>query len=161
MDGGMIPRTSVDRRVESNLSDEDNLFAPKDSLVYNMMRMWQGASGIASVDCLVSPAYVVCLTTGLISSDFLGYLMKSKESVQKLRRYSQGITGDRMRLYFQHFQEIKFSIPPIGEQRKIAKSIDAVSVVLERKHKKLAQTKSLKKSLMQDILTGKVRVTVN
>ena len=161
MDGGMIPRTSVDRRVESNLSDEDNLFAPKGSLVYNMMRMWQGASGIASVDCLVSPAYVVCLTTGLISSDFLGYLMKSEESVQKLRRYSQGITGDRMRLYFQHFQEIKFSIPPIGEQRKIAKSIDAVSVVLERKHKKLAQTKSLKKSLMQDILTGKVRVTVN
>ena len=161
MDGGMIPRTSVDRRVESNLSDEDNLFAPKGSLVYNMMRMWQGASGIASVDCLVSPAYVVCLTTGLISSDFLGYLMKSEESVQKLRRYSQGITGDRMRLYFQHFQEIKFSIPPIGEQRKIAKSIDAVSVVLERKHEKLAQTKSLKKSLMQDILTGKVRVTVN
>ncbi|MDA7582394.1 restriction endonuclease subunit S [Luminiphilus sp.] len=161
MDGGMIPRTSVDRRVESNLSDEDNLFAPKDSLVYNMMRMWQGASGIAPVNCLVSPAYVVCLTTGLISSDFLGYLMKSEESVQKLRRYSQGITGDRMRLYFQHFQEIKFSIPPIGEQRKIAKIIDAVSVLLERKHKKLTQTQSLKKSLMQDLLTGKIRVTVN
>ena len=33
--------------------------ATKGDYVYNMMRMWQGAAGIAPVDGLVSPAYVV------------------------------------------------------------------------------------------------------
>ena len=33
--------------------------APKGDIAYNMMRMWQGAVGVAPVDGLVSPAYVV------------------------------------------------------------------------------------------------------
>ena len=28
-------------------------------IAYNMMRMWQGATGVAPLDGLISPAYVV------------------------------------------------------------------------------------------------------
>src|SRR3954452_25363051 len=35
--------------------------AAKGDLAYNMMRLWQGAVGVAPVDGLVSPAYVVAM----------------------------------------------------------------------------------------------------
>jgi type I restriction enzyme, S subunit len=38
--------------------------ALKGDIAYNMMRMWQGAVGIAPVDGLVSPAYVVAPVPG-------------------------------------------------------------------------------------------------
>lgn len=59
MAGGLIPRNSVDRRVESALTPEQHLLVKKDDIAYNMMRMWQGVLGRADYDCLVSPAYIV------------------------------------------------------------------------------------------------------
>src|SRR4051794_39237658 len=42
------------------MSDRDKYKrAVKGDVAYNMMRLWQGAVGIAPVDGLVSPAYVV------------------------------------------------------------------------------------------------------
>ena len=35
--------------------------AAQKDIAYNMMRMWQGAVGVAPVDGLVSPAYVVAV----------------------------------------------------------------------------------------------------
>ena len=52
-------------------------------------------------------------------------------------------------------------VPPMHEQERIRGlllSIDGQVIVQKQK---LTQTQSLKKSLMQDLLTGKVRVTVN
>lgn len=60
----------------------------------------------------------------------------------------------------QPISDLVAAIPPIEEQKKIA----AVLTHLDEQHeigiKKLHQTQSLKKSLMQDLLTGEVRVTV-
>ncbi len=50
--------------------------------------------------------------------------------------------------------------PPILEQKKIASILTSVEEVIAEKRMKLIQTQSLKKSLMQDLLTGKVRVKV-
>jgi type I restriction enzyme S subunit len=160
MKGGMVNRQTVDRRIPSALEESENLFAEKGDLVYNMMRMWQGASGIAPEDCLVSPAYVVCRTLN-IYPDFVGFLMKSRESIRKLHGHSQGITGDRLRLYFEHFCEIPFAIPPLQEQQEIASILSSIDNNIEENQQKLQQTQSLKKSLMQDLLTGNVRVTVH
>ena len=52
-------------------------------------------------------------------------------------------------------------IPAISEQIKIARVILTIQKTIEKKQKKLAQTQFLKRSLMQDLLTGKVRVKVN
>jgi type I restriction enzyme, S subunit len=52
-------------------------------------------------------------------------------------------------------------IPPLPEQQKIASILSSIDTNIEEKQRKLQQTQSLKKSLMQDLLTGKVRVTVH
>ena len=55
----------------------------------------------------------------------------------------------------------KIILPKVEEQFQIAKTASQYDDVLERKKQKLAQTQSLKKSLMQDLLTGKKRVQLN
>jgi type I restriction enzyme S subunit len=58
-------------------------------------------------------------------------------------------------------KEFIIGIPPLGEQREIVRHISSLDEHLNAQINKLSQTQSLKKSLMQDLLTGKVRVTVN
>lgn len=57
IDRGMVRRNSLGRQIEADAADCDNLLAKKGDLVYNMMRMWQGAVGQAPEECMVSPAY--------------------------------------------------------------------------------------------------------
>ncbi len=56
---------------------------------------------------------------------------------------------------------LKLPTPPLPEQNKIASILSSIDTNIEEKKKKLQHTQSLKKSLMQDLLTGKVRVSVN
>ena len=53
------------------------------------------------------------------------------------------------------------AMPPLEEQEEIASVLSAIDVRTTIQEQKLSQTQSLKKSLMQDLLTGKVRVQVN
>ena len=67
----------------------------------------------------------------------------------------------RKRITLVELRTLKIAIPPLSMQKKIASiltSLDQQSQVLIRK---LSQTQSLKKSLMQNLLTDKVRVKVN
>ena len=56
---------------------------------------------------------------------------------------------------------IAIQSPPASEQTQICVILDAVESHISSLNDKLHQTQSLKKSLMQDLLTGKVRVTEN
>ena len=58
-------------------------------------------------------------------------------------------------------KELTILAPPLSEQQKIASILSSIDKRISQKSSKLHQTQSLKKSLMQDLLTGKVRVTVN
>ena len=48
--------------------------------------------------------------------------------------------------------------PPLKEQEKIAKILDTQERTLEKKEQYLKKLKQKKQGLMQDLLTGKVRV---
>ncbi|MBY0588714.1 restriction endonuclease subunit S [bacterium] len=120
MNDGLVRRDSVDRRVESALTAERHLLARKGDVAYNTMRMWQGVSGIAVEDCLVSPAYVVCRPLDGIVPEYAAYLLKHPSVIRKLHQRSQGVADDRLRLYFEHFAPIKVAIPPVDVQRRIA-----------------------------------------
>lgn len=59
------------------------------------------------------------------------------------------------------FSNLIIPVPPTDEQQKIGLALHSINIGTEGLESKLSQTQSLKKSLMQDLLTGKVRVTVN
>jgi len=55
---------------------------------------------------------------------------------------------------------IQVSVPPLPEQQRIASILSSMDIHIEEKQRKLQQVQNLKKALMQDLLTGKVRVKV-
>lgn len=67
----------------------------------------------------------------------------------------------RANLSLGDFRKFKFIIPETkDEQIKVAKSIDKVDSILHSKQTKIQTLQRLKKSLMQNLLTGKVRLDV-
>ena len=56
--------------------------------------------------------------------------------------------------------DIRVKLPSEGEQQQIISVLSSIDKTIEPFRQKLHQTQSLKKSLMQDLLTGKVRITV-
>jgi len=52
-------RSDLEREIGSDVDIDKSLLAEKGDLVYNTMRMWQGALGLAENAGVVSPAYIV------------------------------------------------------------------------------------------------------
>lgn len=161
MTRGLVPRASVDRRVESNLTPEEHLLVAGGDIAYNMMRMWQGVLGRATQDCLVSPAYVVMSPTNRIDSRFAEGLLSLPESIARFKQMSYGIVDDRLRLYAHDLLRIDLAYPRrIEEQRNIADRCESIQIVIGSRTTDLRKLRQLKTGLMHDLLTGRVRVPV-
>ncbi|MDX1068968.1 type I restriction enzyme S subunit [Sinorhizobium medicae] len=158
LDRGLVPRDTLERRTETNLSAEEHLRVRPGDIVYNMMRMWQGASGLAKVDALVSPAYIVLSPKKTIDPQFASYLFKLPEMVHRFWAYSYGLTDDRLRLYFNDFKRIPWDVPPLAEQKKIADVLSTWDKAIETTEKLLANAEAQKRALMQQLLTGRQRL---
>jgi type I restriction enzyme, S subunit len=76
------------------------------------------------------------------------------------RQYYAGTTVPTLNRNDIH--RLKISIPKTyEEQEEIVNKIDEYESVLQKKHHKIQSLRALKKSLMQNLLTGKVRVDVD
>lgn len=106
--------------------------AGQGDLVYNMMRMWQGAAGLAPVDGLVSPAYVVCKALPGIDSGYFSRLFKTDDYLAEIDAASRGIVKDRNRLYWDQFKQICSPLPPASEQSSIARFLAWATNRLDR-----------------------------
>ncbi len=89
-------------------------------LAYNMMRAWQGAVGVSTVEGAVSPAYVVAKPTRDLHSRYYQFLLRTPPFIEQMRQGSKGITAFRLRLYWEQFRLIMLPVPPLEEQRRIA-----------------------------------------
>ena len=93
-------------------------------LAYNMMRMWQGAIGMAPVDGLVSPAYVVAKPFAGTDPRYFEYLFRTDAYMGEVDKFSHGIVKDRNRLYWEEFKQMPSPFPPAGEQASIVRFLD-------------------------------------
>ncbi|MBT8341024.1 MAG: restriction endonuclease subunit S [Desulfatitalea sp.] len=140
-----LPILEVSLRTGVRVRDMDNLRrkqvmsdrekykrAVKGDIAYNMMRMWQGAVGVAPVDGLVSPAYVVARPYSATEPRYFAYLFRTNAYMNEVDGYSRGIVKDRNRLYWQDFKRMPSCIPPYEEQKAIANYLDANAIKIRR-----------------------------
>ena len=52
MDRGLVPRDTLEKKMKNDAKLEENLIAMPNDIVYNMMRMWQGAMGVVNRKCI-------------------------------------------------------------------------------------------------------------
>jgi type I restriction enzyme S subunit len=161
MTDGLVRRNSDDRRVLTALRPEQHLLVRRGDIAYNMMRMWQGACGLADFDCLVSPAYVVLRMKESLRPRFAYRLFKSPHMIAAFLVHSRGITSDRYRLYPHDLLQIGVCIPEDpDEQERIAEIADSMDVRIASEESNVAKLRSQKRGLMDDLLTGRVRVSL-
>lgn len=157
INNGLVHRDTLDRKTDTELTDEDHLLIRKGDIAYNMMRMWQGASGLADRDGLVSPAYVVVAPKEGIDPLFASYWFKSPRMIYLFWAYSYGLTKDRLRLYFNDFATVPAAPPEIGVQKRIAAVLRTFDEAIAQTEKLIAAKRRLKQGLMQQLLTGQRR----
>lgn len=157
LNDGLVNRETLERKTDTNLSESDHLLVKRGDIVYNMMRMWQGASGRAESDGLVSPAYIVLAPKESIDSLFAAYIFKTQRLVYLFWAYSYGLTSDRLRLYYNDFSRIPVDVPRIVAQTKIAQILSTWDRAIETTKKLIENSKAQKRGLMQQLLAGKRR----
>lgn len=150
-DSGMVKRSSLDRKIDDLADSEGNKKVCKNDIAYNMMRMWQGAFGIAAEDCMVSPAYIVLAPNADVSTAFYGQLLKTPQSLRRLTAQSHGLTEDRLRLYYKDFASIQLVNPEPDEQKKIADCLTSLDELIAAQGRKVEALKTYKRGLMQQL----------
>ena len=93
-------------------------------IAYNMMRMWQGAVGVAPVDGLVSPAYVVARPFPNTNAHYYRTQFRMDLYLGEIDGVSRGIVKDRNRLYWDQFKQMLSLAPPPDEQAAIVRFLD-------------------------------------
>ena len=133
---------------------------PINTVLVAMYGGWKqiGRTGVLKISAATNQAIVGLLLSDKVMADYCNYFLVGKRETWKKvaasSRKDPNITKDDV-------FNFQISIPPLPEQQKIASILSSMDSHIEEKQRKLEQTQSLKKSLMQDLLTGKVRVTVH
>jgi len=131
-------------------------------LSYNMMRLWQGAVGVAPVDGLVSPAYVVVTPITELETGFYELLFRSAEYMAEVNRCSTGIVSDRNRCYWDNFKQLVAPFPPPDEQRSIVGYLDhrlrLIDTAIEGQEREVTLLREYRARLIADVVTGKLDV---
>ena len=124
---GIYPASESERDTNPGASIANYKIVRVGDIVYNSMRMWQGAVGSSRYNGIVSPAYVVAKPVVELDSTCFGYLLKRPELLYKYLCNSQGNSKDTQTLRYERFAEITAEVPStIEEQRAISDCLEGL-----------------------------------
>lgn len=108
---------------------------------------------------LINPRLLrISINKAMYEPVFLAHYLKSTKTIKLLLKWSQG--GTMGVLNASMLKKLPVPIPSILEQQKIAKILSTVDNKLDLLQEKKTNYQALKKGLMQQLLTGKIRVQV-
>ena len=141
---GVIRQADSEKR---NIASEDKSnykIVRKGDIPYNSMRMWQGAVGNSEYDGIVSPAYTVLVPTDEANAKFFMEYFKKENSLQLFQRWSQGLTSDTWNLKYPTLSSMRFSMPSIEEQNRIASYFEQLDHLITLHHRKCIILRKMK-----------------
>ncbi|MEM3577249.1 MAG: restriction endonuclease subunit S [Candidatus Bathyarchaeia archaeon] len=94
-----------------------------------------------------------------VSPEFLVCALNSERTRRQARLQTKGATNRN--LHLEDIENLKIPIPPMHEQRKIAETLLSVDKKLELEKLEKVRLERIKQSLMDLLLTGKIRVKVD
>ena len=154
MNDGVMPRSEIEGKDNSSEDKSNYKVVLKGDMVYNSMRMWQGANGISPCDGIVSPAYTVLMPKDPISNGYFAALFKSPNLINQFRKNSQGMTSDTWNLKYPQIAPIKVYLPTLTEQKKIADMLGTLDKRIARQTQLVDSLKKYKRGLLEQIFSG-------
>lgn len=134
----------------------------KNQFAYATNHIDEGSIGYqdAYEEALISPIYTVFQTDETIDDRFLFLVLKTETYRHIFASNTSASVDRRGSLRWSDFAKIHIPRPSIKEQQAIVKVIDTADRELDLLRNKLDALREQKKGLMQQLLTGKLRITV-
>ena len=146
---GIYPASESDRETNPGASLANYKIVHFGDVVYNSMRMWQGAVDASRYDGIVSPAYVVARPNSEVYARFFARLLRQPMLLKQYQQVSQGNSKDTQVLKFDDFASIGISMPASeNEQRRIGGFFDRLDSLITLHQRKLELLQNIKKSFL-------------
>ena len=151
---GFIPQSEQFDGLDSNNRGYDTSMykiVGKNTFAYNPARINVGSIGYSSnlKEVLISSLYVCFKTTDEVDDDFLMCFFNTAQFHQAVENNVEG--GIRSYLFYENFSRIIIALPPLQEQKKIAKTILSIDDVISKYTDKVSLLEDYKKGLMQQL----------
>jgi type I restriction enzyme S subunit len=114
---------------------------------------------VTDSNCCINQSVAVLTPNERVIPKFLLYLLASPRYQQEMLENAGGSTIKH--IYITVVDKMLVGVPSVIEQQKLVDIFDSVFRKLELAENKLSKLNDTKKALMQDLLTGKVRVTID
>lgn len=105
---------------------------------------------------ILSPMYVIFDCLDGINKKFLKYWLQSHNFTGNLYKYLAGSVRETLK--FKDMKNFKIKLPNLAEQTKIAEILSSVDDEIDLLNQKLEQLNLQKRGIMQNLLSGKIRV---
>lgn len=158
---GFILQEEQFERVIASKDRSNYKVVEKDQFAYNPSRV-----NVGSIDLMVeydkgilSPMYVVFKCLKGLESRYLYHFLKSDLFLQMIPKYTQGSVRDS--LAFSGLTSMKMYIPLVQEQNSYINLLDSIDRKISLLNNEVEFLKKQKQGLMQQLLTGKIRVKVS
>lgn len=164
---GVTPRSEKNVNMFMAETMEGYKICRQGDLIINTMWAWMGALGTSNYFGICSPAYNVYMPVKNIPYDrrYFDYLYRTPNSIVEMTRNSKGIVSSRLRLYAKDFFQIETPLPPLSEQKEIADYLDTkttqIDQIIQTINTQIEKLKELRKTLINDVVTGKIKVIDN
>ena len=155
MNDGVKPRSEIEGKDNSSEDKSNYKIVRKGDMVYNSMRMWQGANGISPCDGIVSPAYTVLMPKQEINNGYFAALFKSANLINEFRKNSQGMTSDTWNLKYPQIETIKVQIPSVSEQDKVSEMFSVLDERIAAQAQLVESLKKYKRGVVRTLLSPK------
>jgi type I restriction enzyme S subunit len=122
----------------------------------------------AGESCLVPEGLKICMGQRMvllrpdsetITPDLLSFFLLTELAKKKIYELSIGTTVSRINI--EDIRRIECLLPSLEEQRAIVNALSSIQCLINSKSRLACSVRDQKKALMQDLLTGKVRVKVD
>ena len=91
------------------------------------------------------------------NNDYVNFQFNSEITLANLKKYATGTTSVAA-IYTKDLLKLKFLLPPLPEQKKIADCLSTWDCAIEKQSQLINALTDRKKALMQQLLTGKKRL---
>lgn len=154
---GVIPQSMYENRVVTALSGLENMKLVEVGNFVISLRSFQGGIEYAYYRGIISAAYTILELDASQDKGFYRYFFKSPTLIKLMKKCVTGIReGQNINYTVLKYEHIP--VPPISEQREIVAYLDEkcgkIDAIVAKIESKIERLKQLKRSLINEVVTG-------
>ena len=144
--GERYDRSSLVSDVENKLYKQTEY----GDFIYSSNNLEAGSIGLNKYGkACISPVYSIFFPTELGDSEFLGRRLVTKDFINDMVKWRQGVVYGQWRIHETDFLKIEVSTPKIDEQRRIGAFLNEIDELIKSHQKKYKILINLRKSMLK------------